>query len=111
MNRHTIRPVLLVLLAASVSLAQQPALVSIRLQVEGTRAPIANAVLELTSTDSARVVKLTTDRQGRAVRGGIRPGVYSLRVECAGYRPLYISGLELKTNDRRELVLELPPAP
>jgi hypothetical protein len=91
--------------------AQQPAFLSVRLRSEGKKSPVANATLELSAKDTANVVKLTSDDKGRATRAGLRPGMYRLRVACSGYRSVQIDGLELKSNDRREIVLELAPTP
>jgi len=102
---------LLVALALGAAIhAGQPAIVTIQLKRQGTKQPVANASVELCPMDSDKWVKLVSDKHGRVVRAGLRPGMYQMRIECEGYRPLIIKGIELKDNDKRALDFDLPPA-
>ena len=93
--------------AGQASRAERPA--SIRVIVrDATVLPIARAEVLLTSADGSATRVLTNER-GDARFDGIRPGVYSGRVEAAGFKPFVIEHFSVPAAGRvsREVTLQV----
>lgn len=86
--------------------AQSPGILTGRVTVEGTRNPVAGATITLQRIDSRRKLTLVTDDHGRFSHVGVRPGVYTVVVECTGYAPVEILGVDIRTDDKVRLLVE-----
>ena len=102
----------IVCIAASVpAYGQQTAVISVKLESTRKKSPVVGATLRLSATHSDKVFTMTSGKDGRAVRVGIRSGTYQLEIECDGYTPLHVGGIEIKDNDRLQLTFPLEPRP
>lgn len=72
--------------------------------------PVAGGLVQL--LDSSRVGgSAVTDEQGRFVLGGVRPGLYRLRVLRIGFRPWSSDSLYAVADGERQVVLTVPVVP
>lgn len=80
-------------------------------QIRGTvlesnsRAPMADAAVELFDPGGSRILQVTTDSTGRFSSTLPRAGVYSLRVEKIGYRTLHTDTFDVGESEVLELRL------
>ena len=103
--------VALALLAVSTSaMGQYVAVLDGRLETPDDRKPVAGAVVEFFSEESNRSFTVKTDKKGRFVRQGMRPGVYRAVIKCEGYHSLNVKGINIKPSAITKLILELQPA-
>ena len=75
---------------------------------DATDLPIAGAEVLLTAADGS-TTRVTTNERGEARFEGIRPGVYSGRVESVGFTPLTIEQFSMRAAARvtREVTLQV----
>ena len=112
LRRHVllwVAAVALVLSTSSQALAQAPAVVNGQVQVKSSKEPVEGAVIKLFMDGSDKTISMKSDKKGNFVKVGVRPGNYRALVECAGYHPLTVNGIELKNNDKFRIVLPLTP--
>ena len=95
---------------AATSSAQSPGALLGRVFVEGARTPVAGATITLERFNSERTMTLVADDRGRFTHVGIRPGFYTVVVECDGYAPVELRGVEVRSGDRVRLSIEATPA-
>lgn len=77
---------------------------------ELSQRPVAGGLVQL--LDSSRVGgSAVTDEQGRFVLGGVRPGLYRLRVLRIGFRPWSSDSLYAVADGERQVVLTVPVVP
>ena len=112
LRRHALLGVAVVALILSGSIhayAQAPAVVNGKVEVKDSRKPVEGAVITFFMENSEKSVTMKSDKKGNFVKVGVRPGSYRARVEASGYHPLTVKGIELKNNDRYQIVLPLQP--
>lgn len=86
--------------------AQNPGILTGRVTVEGARTPVGGATITLEQADGRRKLKLVADGHGRFSHVGVRPGVYTVVVESAGFAPVEIIGVDIRPNDKIRLSVE-----
>lgn len=90
--------------------AQTPGVLLGTVVVEGSRKPVASARITLQRVDGPRKMALVSDAQGRFAHVGVRPGFYTVIVECDGYAPVEVLGVEIRTNDKVRLAIDATPS-
>ena len=75
---------------------------------DATDLPIAGAEVLLTAADGS-TMRVTTNDRGEATFEGVRPGVYSGRVESVGFNPFEIEQFSIRAGARvnREVTLQV----
>jgi Carboxypeptidase regulatory-like domain len=93
--------------AAQPSRGERPAVVQVVVR-DATNLPIPNAHVELTSPGGF-TVRAATNERGQASFEGLRPGMYSGRVEVAGFTSLAIDSFSFAAGARvtREVTLQV----
>ena len=99
----------LVALGTVPAAAQETGLVYGRLVAAGDKNPVSNAVARFVDESSGRETVRKTDAQGRFTLVGVRPGLYRLEVERAGFAPVEVLGIQVRRAARVRLNLELTP--
>jgi hypothetical protein len=89
--------------------AQDPGMIYGRLSAAGGHEPVANATVRLMEDSTEREVTVRTDAAGRFSHLGLRPGHYRATIERAGFAPVDVVGIELRSWDRVRLNVELTP--
>jgi hypothetical protein len=72
-------------------------------------APVAGAIVTVTSPElEAGDATLTTDERGQFALGPVRPGLYDVAVEMAGYRDGSLTSLSVQASEstRAEITLQ-----
>lgn len=70
-----------------------------------------NVVITLRSQDSGFAQETTTDLQGRYTVEFVAPGVYDVRAEAFGFRPVVLLGVRVDAGQARTLNVGMTPAP
>ena len=87
--------------------AQETGLVHGRLVAAGARTPVADAVARFIEESSKREVVRRTDDQGRFNIVGVRPGLYRLEIQRAGFADVEVVGIQVRRAGRVRLNLEM----
>ena len=93
------------------SFAQHPSTLEGRLEVRGKDKMVANAVIHITHADSNRTYTITSDKKGHFIKPGLRSGMYNAVINCDGYEPLNVQGINIGTQEIVRIVLKLTPRP
>lgn len=75
--------------------------------VDQAGAAVPGATVIITSPGTNRARTLVTAREGSYVATGLAPGLYRIRVELSGFRPLTREGIRLATGETVRLTLQL----
>lgn len=96
-------------LALSVHVSAQPPVQTVKGTVveRAIRTPLPGATIELVGTDRGAVA----DSMGRFRLSRVPVGRRTLRVSCAGYRPVLLSNLAVESGKELELTVELEETP
>lgn len=100
--------ILLTLLIAPISaFSQHVAVLDGRLEVNGADKPVAGAVVEIVHTETNKSYTLTSDKKGRFVKPGLRPGLYKAVITADGYQSLAVSGIMIRDSQICRVVLQM----
>ena len=103
--------ILLTLLVAPIAAsAQHVSILDGRLEVNGADRPVAGAIIELVHTETDRSYTLTTDKKGRFVKPGLRPGLYTAVIKAEGFHSLAVSGITIRDSEICRVVLQMKPS-
>jgi outer membrane receptor protein involved in Fe transport len=72
-------------------------------------AAIAGATISVSSVERGATTTATSGRDGHYLAEGLIPGVYSVTVECQGFRPVAAPSLRVSVDARTKVDLQLEP--
>ena len=78
--------------------------------VDSTNAVVSDAAITVTNQATGTSRSTKTNPEGQYSVPELDPGVYSVKVNKAGFKEIVQKNLELHVGDTRELRTELPPA-
>src|SRR5690606_36234538 len=78
--------------------------------LDPTGTPLSNVLTTAASADLGVSLETTTDASGRFVFALLGPGVYEVRAEAFGFRPVLARPILLAAGDARSMTLSMAPA-
>lgn len=108
---HSIVALLFVTLTSvPTAFGQYPGIIDGQIDIAGDRGPLQNVSVKLVGEESNFVAKLTSDKKGRFAKLGIRPGLYRATLECEGYVPVVVVGMNVLNNGKIKINVKMVPS-